>query len=77
MRLGLLASGRGSNADAILTAIDEGRLDAEAMLLIADRPAEALDVAERHRVPLSLSLSHSQQNILFKLKHSLRQRAVR
>ncbi len=50
MRLGLLASGRGSNADAILTAIDEGRLDAEAALLICDRTAGAIDVAERHRV---------------------------
>lgn len=51
MRLGLLASGRGSNADAILTAIDDGRLDAEAALLICDRPAEAMNVAERHGVP--------------------------
>jgi phosphoribosylglycinamide formyltransferase-1 len=54
MRLGLLASGRGSNADAILTAIDEGRLDAEAVLLICDRPAGATDVAERHGVPARL-----------------------
>jgi phosphoribosylglycinamide formyltransferase-1 len=51
MRLGLLASGRGSNADAILTAIDEGRLDLEAALLICDRPAAATAVAERHGVP--------------------------
>lgn len=50
MRLGLLASGRGSNADVILAAIDEGRLDAEAVLLICDRPAEALDVGRRHGV---------------------------
>lgn len=51
MRLGLLASGRGSNADAILTAIAGGRLDAEAALLICDRTASALEVAERHGVP--------------------------
>ena len=51
MRLGLLASGRGSNADAILGAIAEGRLEAEAALLICDRPAGALEVAERHRLP--------------------------
>jgi len=54
MRLGLLASGRGSNADAILTAIDEGRLAAEASLLICDRPAAAMDVAERHGVAARL-----------------------
>lgn len=51
MRLGLLASGRGSNADAILTAIAGGRLEAQVALLICDRPAGALEVAERHGVP--------------------------
>ena len=51
MRLGLLASGRGSNAEAILAAIDEGRLDAEAALLVCDRQAEAMAVAGRHGVP--------------------------
>ena len=54
MRLGLLASGRGSNADAILDAIDEGRLEASAALLICDRKAGALEVAERHGVPSRL-----------------------
>lgn len=54
MRIGLLASGRGSNADAILTAIDGGRLDAEAVVLICDRSAEALDVGRRHGCPVSL-----------------------
>jgi phosphoribosylglycinamide formyltransferase-1 len=51
MRLGLLASGRGSNVDAILSAIAAGHLDAQAALLICDRPAGATDVAERHGVP--------------------------
>ncbi len=51
MRLGLLASGRGSNADAILSAIAEGRLAAEAALLICDREAGAMEVAARHGVP--------------------------
>jgi phosphoribosylglycinamide formyltransferase 1 len=54
MRLGLLASGRGSNVDAILTAIDLGRLDAQATLLICDRPAGAMEVAEHHAVPAAL-----------------------
>lgn len=51
MRLGLLASGRGSNVDAILTAIAEGRLEAEAALLICDREAGAMQVAARYGVP--------------------------
>ena len=51
MRLGLLASGRGSNADAILRAISDGRLDAEAALLVCDRQAGAMAVAARHGVP--------------------------
>ncbi len=54
MRLGLLASGRGSNAGAILGAIDDGRLDAEVAVLICDRPAGAMGVAERHGVPTQL-----------------------
>ena len=51
MHLGLLASGRGSNADAILSAIAQGRLDARAGLLICDREAGAMEVAQRHGVP--------------------------
>lgn len=51
MRLGLLASGRGSNVDAILSAIADGRLAAEAALLICDREAGAMEVAARHGVP--------------------------
>jgi len=56
MRIGLLASGRGSNADAILSAIAEGRLDAQAAVLICDRAAEAVSVAQRHGVPARLML---------------------
>jgi phosphoribosylglycinamide formyltransferase-1 len=54
MRLALLASGRGSNVSAILEAIAEGRLEADASLLICDRPAEAMSVAQRHGVPAGL-----------------------
>jgi len=54
MRLGLLASGRGSNAGAILDAIDDGRLAAEVAVLICDRPAGVMGVAERHGVPTQL-----------------------
>ena len=55
MRLGLLASGRGSNAEAILAAIADGRLDAQAVVLICDRPgAKVLAVARDHAVAAEL-----------------------
>jgi len=54
MRLGLLASGRGSNVRAILEAISGGRLDAQAAVLVCDRPAGAMEVAQHHGVPTQL-----------------------
>lgn len=55
IRLGLLASGRGSNVEAILDAIDAGRLEAQATVVICDRPGAAvIDVARRFGVPLEL-----------------------
>jgi phosphoribosylglycinamide formyltransferase-1 len=53
MRLGILVSGRGSNLEAVLDAIVDGRLPAvEAALVIANRPGiRALEVAARHGVP--------------------------
>lgn len=52
MRLGILVSGRGSNLEAILDAIADGRLPAvEACLVIANRPGiRALEVAARRGV---------------------------
>lgn len=38
MRIAVLASGRGSNFEAIADAIREGRLDAEVVALVSDRP---------------------------------------
>ena len=46
MRLALLASGRGSNVAAILDAIADGRLRAEPVLLLCDRPGRS---GHRHR----------------------------
>ncbi len=54
MRIGLLASGRGSNVEAILSAIDEGLLEAEIARLICNRPAAAMDVGRRHGIPVTL-----------------------
>jgi phosphoribosylglycinamide formyltransferase-1 len=45
-RLGVLISGRGSNLQAIIEAIGEGRVDAELALVVSDRgDAEGLDRA--------------------------------
>lgn len=55
MRLGLLASGRGSNAAAILDAVRAGRLHAETEVLICDRAeAGVLAVAADHGVRAEL-----------------------
>ncbi|MBI4012045.1 MAG: phosphoribosylglycinamide formyltransferase [Candidatus Rokubacteria bacterium] len=48
LRLGVLASGRGSNLQAILDAIDAGRCPARVVVAVSDRPgATALDRARR------------------------------
>lgn len=52
IRLALLASGRGSNFLAIQKAIEEGRLDAEIVLLLSDREtAPALEKAISLGIP--------------------------
>ena len=52
LKLGVLASGRGSNFAAILRAIEEGRLTAEAKVLVSNREeAGALEVARQHHIP--------------------------
>jgi phosphoribosylglycinamide formyltransferase-1 len=49
--MGVLVSGRGSNLGAILDAAREGRLDAEVVLVVSDRPdASALRRAEERGV---------------------------
>ncbi|MDJ0625166.1 MAG: phosphoribosylglycinamide formyltransferase [Candidatus Caenarcaniphilales bacterium] len=48
LKIGILASGKGSNIPSILQAIQSGRLNAEVSLLVSDKPnAEALSLAER------------------------------
>ncbi len=52
VRLGVLASGRGSNFAALADAARSGRLGGEVALLLVDRPeAGALDEARRRGVP--------------------------
>lgn len=51
-RLVVMASGRGSNLQAIIDAIEAGRLTAEIVLVLSDRPdAQALERARRHGIP--------------------------
>ena len=53
--LGVFASGRGSNFEAILEAIREDRLDAEARLLLSNkRDAGALSIAKNYGVPTAV-----------------------
>ena len=54
-RLAVLASGNGSNFQAIIDACESGRLDAEIVLLIVNRPgAYALERAAKHGIPSRL-----------------------
>lgn len=57
LRLGVLCSGSGSNLQAILDAVRDGRLDAEVSLVVANRDAYALERAQARGVPTRL-LSH-------------------
>jgi phosphoribosylglycinamide formyltransferase-1 len=55
MRLALMASGRGTNAESILEAIRAGHLDATPVVLLCDRPgAPVIGVAARFGLPVEL-----------------------
>lgn len=55
MRLAFFASGGGSNVGAILDAIDAGHLDAEAVLVVTDRPGiGVIDRAEARGLPVAV-----------------------
>jgi phosphoribosylglycinamide formyltransferase-1 len=50
--IGVLASGRGSNCEALLRAAEEGRLNGRIALVLSDRPeAPVLEVCRRFNVP--------------------------
>jgi formyltetrahydrofolate-dependent phosphoribosylglycinamide formyltransferase len=52
LRIAVLASGRGSNLQALLDAVREGRLDASVVAVLSHTPtALALDRARRHGIP--------------------------
>ncbi|HET6368254.1 MAG TPA: phosphoribosylglycinamide formyltransferase [Pseudomonadales bacterium] len=51
LRVGVLASGRGSNLQAMVAAAAEGRIPAEIVLLLSDRgEAAALEIARAHGI---------------------------
>lgn len=55
LKVGVLASGRGSNLDAIARACEEGRAPAEVVVVICDvEGAGAFGVASRHGIPALL-----------------------
>lgn len=57
MRLGIMASGLGSNARAILEATQNGRLNAEVPVILCNRPhAGVISVAHEFQIPLHVIL---------------------
>ncbi|MFQ5480420.1 MAG: phosphoribosylglycinamide formyltransferase [Thermodesulfobacteriota bacterium] len=51
LRIGIIASGRGSNLQCLINAVEEGRLEVTIELVISDRPgAGALGRAEKHGI---------------------------
>jgi phosphoribosylglycinamide formyltransferase-1 len=55
LRIGVLVSGRGSNLQAIIDAIESGRLAATIAVVISDQPgAYALERAHKHGIPATV-----------------------
>jgi phosphoribosylglycinamide formyltransferase-1 len=60
LRISVFASGRGSNFQSILHAIDDDRLDAEIVLLVSNNPeAGAIKTAEERGIPYSVIVKSS------------------
>ncbi len=53
-RVGILASGSGTNAQAIIDACEQGSIAAEVVLLCADRPCYAVERAQYHGIPTAM-----------------------
>jgi phosphoribosylglycinamide formyltransferase-1 len=55
LRVGVLASGRGSNFQSMVAAAAEGRIPAEIVLLLSDRrESGALEIARAHGIPVEV-----------------------
>jgi len=52
VRIGVLASGRGSDFQSIIDGVESGQVNADIAILISDNPlAKALDRARQHNIP--------------------------
>lgn len=60
LKLGILASGSGTNAQAMIDAVESGKLDAKICVIIANRPgAKVLERAAKHGIP-HLCIDHKE-----------------
>ncbi|MEW5762140.1 MAG: phosphoribosylglycinamide formyltransferase [Bacillota bacterium] len=55
LRVGVMASGRGTNCQALIDAAESGRLPAQIVVVVSDKPgAQVLERARRHNIPAVL-----------------------
>jgi len=80
LKLGVLASGRGSNFQSIIDEIEAGKLKASVRLLITDNPdAYVIDRAKRHSIEylyLNPCTFTSKDDFYLKIAEELKQRDV-
>ena len=80
LKIGVLASGRGSNFQSIIDEIESDRLNAEIVLLITDNPsAFAIERAKKHRIDYLVVLPkeyRSRDNLFSKISDELKKKDV-
>jgi len=80
LKIGVLASGRGSNFQSIIDEIASDRLNAEIVLLITDNPsAFAIERAKQHRIDYLVVLPkeyRSRDNLFSKISDELKKKNV-
>lgn len=80
LKIGVLASGRGSNFQSIIDEIESDRLNAEIVLLITDNPsAFAIERAKKHRIDYLVVLPkeyRSRDNLFSKISDELKKKNV-
>lgn len=80
LRIGILASGRGSNFQSIIDAVNSGRLRAEIAVLITDNPsAFAIERAKKHGIKylvMSPKEYSSKDDYFIKIAEELKKRDV-
>jgi phosphoribosylglycinamide formyltransferase-1 len=80
LKIGVLASGRGSNFQSIIDEIESDHLNAEIVLLITDNPsAFAIERAKKHRIDYLVVLPkeyRSRDNLFSKISDELKKKNV-